>query len=71
MYYKKKRIKNKLMRVLICLETFITGLDFFISKKYTHGMYKSCSHVSVPSTGQLALDIMCGSWGSMKCTPER
>lgn len=25
--------------------------------------------MSVPSTGQLALDLMCGEWGASRCTP--
>ena len=35
------------------------------------GTYKSCKQVSVPSTGQLAMDIMCGDWGGSRCTPKR
>lgn len=27
--------------------------------------------MSVPSTGQLAIDLMCGSWGSRSCTAGR
>ena len=27
--------------------------------------------VSVPSTGQLALDIMCGAWGASRCSAAK
>lgn len=27
--------------------------------------------VSVPSTGQLALDLMCGDWGASRCSPAK
>lgn len=27
--------------------------------------------VSVPATGQLALDIMCGDWGASRCSPSK
>lgn len=42
-----------------------------ITEAYLDGTYDSCKQVSFPSSGQLALDIMCGSWGSQKCTPKR
>lgn len=35
------------------------------------GTYNSCKQVSVPSTGQLAIDLMCGSYGSRSCTAQR
>lgn len=25
----------------------------------------------MPSTGQLALDLMCGSWGASRCSPAK
>lgn len=27
--------------------------------------------VIVPSTGNLALDIMCGEWGASRCSPKK
>lgn len=36
-----------------------------------NGTFDSCKNVQVPSTGQLALDLMCGSWGASKCSPTR
>lgn len=27
--------------------------------------------MSVPSTGQLALDLMCGEWGASRCSPTK
>lgn len=36
-----------------------------------NGTFDSCKQVQVPSTGQLALDLMCGSWGASKCSAER
>lgn len=50
---------------------YINGIDFYIGNDYMDGTYKSCKGVSVPSTGQKALDIMCGQWGSTRCTPFR
>lgn len=50
---------------------YIDGIDVYITNKYMEGTFKSCSKVSVPSTGQLALDIMCGEWGASRCTALR
>lgn len=36
-----------------------------------NGTYGSCNQVSVPSTGQLALDIMCGEWGASRCSAKK
>ncbi|KAJ8923333.1 hypothetical protein NQ315_001891 [Exocentrus adspersus] len=52
-------------------KTYITEIDLYISEDYLQGTYESCKQVAVPSTGQLALDIMCGSWGAAKCSAMR
>ena len=36
-----------------------------------NGTFNSCNKVSVPSTGQLALDMMCGEWGASRCSAKR
>lgn len=43
----------------------------YITEAYLNGTYDSCKQVSMPSTGQLALDLMCGAWASQKCTAKR
>ncbi|KAF2896926.1 hypothetical protein ILUMI_09250 [Ignelater luminosus] len=50
---------------------YIDAIEYHISNNYISGTFNSCRQVSVPSTGQRALDIMCGSWGSSRCTPLR
>lgn len=52
-------------------KTFITEIDFHIASTYTKGTYESCKNILVPSTGQKALDLMCGHWGSNACNDER
>lgn len=42
-----------------------------MTNNYMDGTFRSCSKVSVPSTGKLALDLMCGEWGAYKCTAKR
>ncbi|XP_012153850.1 Niemann-Pick type C-1a isoform X6 [Megachile rotundata] len=48
---------------------YVNKIDVFITNKYLEGTFNSCSKVSVPSTGQLAMDLMCGVWGASRCTP--
>ncbi|XP_018568156.1 Niemann-Pick C1 protein isoform X3 [Anoplophora glabripennis] len=52
-------------------KTYISEIDLYIMEDYMQGTYNSCRQVSVPSTGQLALDIMCGPWGADKCSALR
>uniref|UniRef100_W4VRS2 Putative cholesterol transport protein n=1 Tax=Corethrella appendiculata TaxID=1370023 RepID=W4VRS2_9DIPT len=47
---------------------YITEIDLYITQKYMNGTFNSCQQVSVPSTGQLALDLMCGDWGASRCS---
>ncbi|XP_063990159.1 NPC intracellular cholesterol transporter 1 isoform X1 [Diachasmimorpha longicaudata] len=52
-------------------DTYIDGVDLYVTNNYLEETFKSCSRVSVPSTGQLAFDLMCGDWASSHCTPKR
>ncbi|XP_033357111.1 NPC intracellular cholesterol transporter 1 isoform X3 [Bombus vosnesenskii] len=47
---------------------YVNGIDIYITNKYLEGTFNSCNKVSVPSTGQLAMDLMCGIWGASRCT---
>ncbi|CAD6208835.1 GSCOCG00010663001-RA-CDS [Cotesia congregata] len=51
--------------------TYVNAVDVFITNKYLQGTFTSCKKVSIPSLGQLALDVMCGDWGASRCTAER
>lgn len=57
--------------LLIYIETFINEIDLYISENYINGTFDSCKNVQFPSTGQLALDLMCGHWGAAKCSAKR
>ncbi|XP_055709096.1 NPC intracellular cholesterol transporter 1 isoform X3 [Phlebotomus papatasi] len=50
---------------------YITEVDLHITEQYMNGTYSSCSQVSVPSTGQLALDLMCGEYGASRCSAKK
>lgn len=49
----------------------VNGIKVYLSNEYMEGTFNSCSRVSVPSTGQLALDLMCGDWGASRCSPNK
>ncbi|KAK7869123.1 hypothetical protein R5R35_006589 [Gryllus longicercus] len=50
---------------------YVTSVDIHISNKYVFGTYDSCKYVSVPSSGQLAMDMMCGDWGASACSATK
>lgn len=43
-------------------------MEVYITNRYLEGTFNSCNKVSLPSTGLLALDLMCGEWGASRCT---
>ncbi|XP_065080828.1 NPC intracellular cholesterol transporter 1 isoform X3 [Ochlerotatus camptorhynchus] len=55
----------------ITKKDYITEIDLHIAEQYLNGTYGSCNQVSVPATGQLALDIMCGEWGASRCSAKK
>ncbi|XP_056644165.1 NPC intracellular cholesterol transporter 1-like isoform X3 [Diorhabda sublineata] len=52
-------------------ETYITEIDYYMENSFMESTFNSCKQVSVPSTGGKVLDLMCGDWGSAKCSPLR
>ncbi|XP_055920558.1 NPC intracellular cholesterol transporter 1 isoform X2 [Eupeodes corollae] len=50
---------------------YVSAVDLHITTDYLNSTYKSCSQVSVPSTGQLALDIMCGEYPASRCSATK
>ncbi|XP_066248348.1 NPC intracellular cholesterol transporter 1 isoform X3 [Euwallacea similis] len=52
-------------------KTYITALNYYLTEDYMDKTFASCKQVSVPFSGQLALDLMCGNWGALRCTPRR
>lgn len=52
-------------------KTVITEVDFAISETFADGVYSSCKDVSMPSTNDKAMSIMCGPWGTFYCSPHR
>ncbi|XP_017854983.2 NPC intracellular cholesterol transporter 1 isoform X2 [Drosophila busckii] len=51
--------------------SYVTALDLHITAEYLNKTYDSCSQVSVPQTGQLAFDLMCGAYPASRCSPTK
>ncbi|CAB3230600.1 unnamed protein product [Arctia plantaginis] len=49
----------------------VSAIRYFLSMEYMQATYDSCAQVQFPSTNQVALDLMCGNYGSEYCTPYR
>lgn len=48
--------------------------DVFLSLVFlleSHSFVYEIVQVIVPSTGKLALDMMCGEWGASRCSPKK
>lgn len=43
----------------------------YITEEYLNGTYNSCKNVLLPSSGQHAIELMCGSFGAAKCNALR
>lgn len=51
--------------------TYVNGINLHVTERYLQETFDSCINVQFPSSGQLALDLMCGDWGAARCTPKR
>ncbi|CAB0034871.1 unnamed protein product [Trichogramma brassicae] len=51
--------------------SYIAGIQVYFTPEYLNGTYDSCKRVQVPSTGQVVMDLMCGEYGSSRCTPMK
>ncbi|CAL4069350.1 unnamed protein product, partial [Meganyctiphanes norvegica] len=52
-------------------KTVITSVKVHVANKFVEGVYRSCQDVSMPSTGDAAISLMCGAWGAQYCTGQR
>lgn len=54
------------------LETeYVSGVEVFVSEQYINSTFQACKQISFAASGELVMDIMCGSWGANKCSPKR
>lgn len=41
-----------------------------MSEEYINGVFDSCKGITMPASGDLALDLACGPYTSVHCTPK-
>ncbi|KAL7293860.1 hypothetical protein TKK_0012914 [Trichogramma kaykai] len=51
--------------------SYIAGIQVYFTPEYLNGTYDSCKRVQMPSSGQVVMDLMCGEYGSSRCTPMK
>ncbi|CAG9564492.1 unnamed protein product [Danaus chrysippus] len=49
----------------------ISEVDYHLGATYMNVTFESCASVQMPSSNQLAFDLMCGDYGAEFCTPQR
>ncbi|XP_073981176.1 NPC intracellular cholesterol transporter 1 homolog 1b-like [Rhodnius prolixus] len=64
------RVKNTSLNLDLQVE-YVTEVEFYASSQFLDGTFDSCSHVSVPSIGKLALDTTCAPYTAATCTADR
>ncbi|XP_057666723.1 NPC intracellular cholesterol transporter 1-like isoform X1 [Diorhabda carinulata] len=52
-------------------QTYITSVNVYMNGSYMQNVYDSCKQVSYPSTGGKVMDLMCGAWGSVRCSAQK
>lgn len=62
----------KLLTIFISISHFtgkdyVNSIEVYATNNLLNGTYNSCSKVSMPSSGQLVMDVMCGSNGASRC----
>lgn len=50
--------------------TSVLETDISISEEFVNATYESCKGTIMPSTGKLAMDLGCGTYTSIHCTPK-
>ncbi|ODM87820.1 Niemann-Pick C1 protein [Orchesella cincta] len=61
-----KMQKNDTTGIAVVAEIHAYVTDYYVTETY-----ESCKSVIMSSTNQLAMDMLCGPWGSFHCTPQR
>lgn len=51
-------------------KTWISEVDVHLTSAYATGTVESCRTVSMPTTGEYALNLMCGGKTAFTCSPK-
>ena len=49
----------------------VRSVTYFVSEKFNDATYDSCKNVQFPAQSDTVMGLLCGPWGSKKCTAKR
>lgn len=52
-------------------EAIVEDTQLYMTERHAQATFDSCRNVVMGTANSLALDFLCGPWGSHRCTPQR
>ena len=49
----------------------VKSLTYFVSEEFNDRTYESCKNVQFPAQSDTVMGLLCGAYGSKKCTAKR
>ena len=49
----------------------VKDITYFVKEEFANETYDSCKNVQFPALSGTVMDMLCGPWGSLYCTPRR
>ena len=49
----------------------VREVTYFVSEEFNEATYQSCKNVQFPAQSDTVMGLLCGNWGSKKCTAKR
>ena len=52
-------------------KSMVRSVTYFVSEEFNEATYQSCKNVQFPAQSDTVMGLLCGPWGSKKCTAKR
>ena len=52
-------------------KSMVREVTYFVSEEFNEATYQSCKNVQFPAQSDTVMGLLCGQWGSNKCTAKR
>ena len=49
----------------------VKAVTYFVSEEFNERTYESCKNVQFPAQSDTVMGLLCGAYGSKKCTAKR
>ena len=49
----------------------VKSVTYFVSEEFNDRTYESCKNVQFPAQSDTVMGLLCGAYGSKKCTAKR